>query len=126
MELNISISFEEAKHLVRQEYLSSLAGSTSNKELDEVTKEVNQKYKSSLKFNYLLVNGLAKEIEAIKDRQERERNEACKRKIAALARDLHHKSKFSKIQQFKNAIIHTFNYSQLRTNKDSTFNQIQF
>ena len=63
-----------------------------------MVEEVNTKYKASLRHNYLLVSGLAKGIEIIQDRQEKERNETCKRKLAAMTRDMHLRTKVSTLQ----------------------------
>ena len=41
MKYDLSISFKEAKHLVRQEHLSTMPGSTSKKDLNELAEEVN-------------------------------------------------------------------------------------
>ena len=71
-------SFNETKGLVKQEFFSTKPRLTSNVMMDDLSEEINTMYKKNLKFNYLLVNGLAREVESIQDRQKREMDEACK------------------------------------------------
>ena len=59
METNLYISFNEAKHMVKHEYLSTFANTYGNKDVNHLAEEVNEKYNASLKHNYLLITGFA-------------------------------------------------------------------
>mgnify|MGYP003331002222 CR=1 FL=1 len=105
METDLSISFNEAKHLVRQQYLLTLSNTYANENVNDLAEEVNEKYKDSLKHNYLLVAGLAKELETIKDRQEQKRNAAYKREMEAKAMDMQMRAKLIVIQNNVSIIL---------------------